>query len=103
MSEEMVPKDQPYGERKETVAAMRRAGMPTELPASRQRPQPAAAQASSPLGFDPLTTMTPSRTLADNEPPMVAPDKYSRIREVAESSPNPLLRYAAMRVLEAEE
>jgi len=94
--EELVAQGQPYGERQKTVGLMRQGGIPTTAGGGR-RPQggggvpPAAA---GPAADDWLMARQPS--YPQNYQP---PDKYERLRNLAETSPNSFVRALLGRIL----
>ena len=96
MSGELVPLDQPYGERQKTEQGMALAGAPTSL--STARPTPTSAMARTParqLGFDPLLELAPIEPSEE----MRVPTFRERLEGSMRSSPNPLMREAARRIL----
>ena len=92
MDRAMIPLDQEYGKRKETVALMGQAGMPQGTDAGAPAgPAPAAA----PMPADFLAARAPSRPV--NWAP---PDPLGRIRNLAATSPNLYVRAVLKRMLE---
>ena len=97
MPNELVPLDQPYGERQKFQDGMRTAGVSTSLPAG-QQPTPTSALAQTPkqgLGFDPLLDLAPIQPSQE----MVQPSFRQRLEDSVRTSPNPLMREAARRIL----
>ena len=90
----LVPQDQPYGDRKKNIAGMQTAGLPLESPT---QPAPYPGSPSRPagggVGFDPLLELKPLET------PTETPTYPERLEEALLSSPNPLMREAARRIL----
>ena len=100
MAAELVPTDQPYGDRKQTESTRRQFGVPVDSP---QAPAPPAAVPSVPespqsgggLGFDPLQELGP----LGMENNIVQPSFMERVLEAAVNSPNGKFREVARRML----
>ena len=100
MAAELVPTDQPYGDRKQTESTRRQFGVPVDSP---QAPAPPAAVPSVPespqsgggLGFDPLQELGP----LGMENNIVQPSFRERIVAAAAASPSAGFREAAKRIL----
>ena len=106
--ESLVPRDQPYGQRKATVTAMRQAGMPLGAarppsPSSGGRAVPSATSgppagpAADPAAFDALMEMSPpprTQTLTPTSP-------LERLATLAAGSDNLMLKEAVRRIVEA--
>ena len=96
-SQDLVPNDQPYGARQETLAGLQQAGLPTssegvggpavaaQQPAPQPVPSPPAA--GLPANFDVFQGRTPPETPYASPP--AAQDVF---RARAEQSPNGVLR-----------
>ena len=100
MAETLVPIDQPYGERQKFVEGAKTAGLPLDspaVPATGPSPfPPSGAGGGTPrLGFDPLRELQPMQ--AESE--FVQPSYRQRLEESLRTSPNPLMREAARRIL----
>ena len=96
MDRAMIPLDQPYGKRKETVALMGQAGMPQAgVPPAGQAPAGQAPAGQAPMPADFLAARAPSRPV--NWAP---PDPLGRIRNLAATSPNLYVRAVLKRMLE---
>ena len=92
MDRAMIPLDQEYGKRKETVALMGQAGMPQGTDAGAPA-GPAPAAAHMPADF--LAARAPSRPVS-----WAPPDPLGRIRNLAATSPNLYVRAVLKRMLE---
>ena len=107
--ESLVPRDQPYGQRKATVTAMRQAGMPLGAarppsPSSGGRAVPSATSgppagpSADPAAFDALLEMSPPAA-ASLPRPMVSP--LDALVQMAAGSNNLMLKEAVRRIVEA--
>lgn len=94
-SQDLVPNDQPYGNRQETLAGMQQAGLPTEAgvggpaaaPTPSGGPVPSPPPAGLPANFDVFAGRTPPEQPYASPPP--AQDVF---RARAEQGPNEVLR-----------
>ena len=95
MDRAMIPLDQEYGKRKETVALMGQAGAPQGTDAGAPAgPAPAAGpMPAAPADF--LAARAPSRPVS-----WAPPDPLGRIRNLAATSPNLYVRAVLKRMLE---
>ena len=96
--ENLIPDDQPYGERQENREAMRNAGLPTETAGTEAPPVPqpmAPAPAQGPI--DVLDGATPTRPLLDMP---TAPDPQAQLRTLAVHGVNSFVKEVARRILE---
>ena len=94
MDRAMIPLDQEYGKRKETVALMGQAGAPQGANAGGAAPNAGAPAAQAgPADF--LAARAPSRPV--NWAP---PDPLGQIRQLVETSPNLYVRAVLKRMLE---
>ena len=101
MAADLIPVDQPYGERKKFIEGMAVARQPAPpLPGAPAAPgggRPMAGAAPEPLDFDPLLDMQP---IPPDQQSFVQPSPRDRLIDAATNSPNPLMREAARRLLE---
>ena len=94
-SQDLVPNEQPYGARQQTLAGMQQAGLPTSsesaggpAPIAPGAPPPASAPpAGLPANFDVFQGRTPAE-----QPYAGAPSAQEVFRARAEASPNGVLR-----------
>lgn len=99
MTVPLVPLGDDYGDRQGNIEAQRQAQLPLEVSAQRQdqaAPRQARRRPGDPLGFDPLTQMKP---LGGVQEGFAQPTFGDRMRAALETSPNPVVREAARRVL----
>ena len=95
--ENLIPDDQPYGERQENREAMRNAGLPTETAGTEAPPVPqpmAPAPAQGPI--DVLDGATPTRPLLDMPSPA---DPVTAMLDIALTSNNSFVREVILRAV----
>lgn len=108
MSEELVPKDRPYGERKKIKAQMRAGNIPTEvqtggaqLPAMSTGSPPSARPSSPgiPPNYDVFAGRQPTEPQFPQEGFNAQPRTIeATILESARAAPNPFVREFALRL-----
>ena len=104
MSEALVPKDRPYGERKKLVAEMRAGNIPTEpsggqgAAISPPSPAPRAAAPGVPSEYDVFANRQPSQPQFPDEAGIPPVSTAGVILQTAAESPNPFIRELASRV-----
>lgn len=91
MSETLVPQDQPYGERQQTVAGMRQAGMPLN-PARMGGVPPDMLRETAPTRVPDMSSI-----LAPPAPPPM--DTREKARAIRDLTPNATLRELLTRTL----
>jgi len=96
LRENLIPDDQPYGERKAAREAMREAGVPTETGVMPAGPAVASVGGALPAGSgdamldgDLFEGAVPQRNLLDRP---AASDPLAGLREMRDTTPNMFLR-----------
>ena len=104
LRENLIPDDQPYGERKAAREAMREAGVPTETGVMPAGPAVASVGGALPAGSgdamldgDLFEGAVPQRNLLDR--PMVASDPLEGLRQIRDTATNPFMAMVLTRFL----
>lgn len=98
--ENLIPDDQPYGERQATRQAMQQAGQPTSTGVTRPAmPGPSASGVGEPDLFE---GATPTRPLLDMPSPRMPVDPMAGLAEIAATSRNTFVREVIGRILGAQ-
>jgi len=99
MSAELVPTDQPYGQRQETEATRRQFGVPVDAaqpPSGAPTPDSPVPASGGGLGFDPLREIDPLGVGTRAAP---APSFRENLLKAVAASPNAAIRDIARRML----
>ena len=95
--ENLIPDDQPYGQRQQTRAALQEAGQPTETTVLPAAPDPAALLGAPSAGDgDIFSELAPTQPLLDMPAPV---DPMDSIREIRDRSQNPFVSLVLTRFL----